>query len=283
MSQIEINNLLDGKRLCNTLASILVNKFEEVTPGCKTELTVFNHRSFFIVNGFTTSKQTVNILESFRNYLSEFKDSRYETVKVIDIINFVDVLKTNPINLNFTFDKLSKKVEKSLLGFVNNFFDSGVKINLKFDYDNKIILFNSDSDNNVLSNVLRLNYPNYKLIEFNFENLDYHSERKYGLSNGIEKYYSFLGDYISNHIFAKSLSDNLSFSIYSDELYSNIDSENIIFKINNDNHVVKTEWMESMILDIFPFDEKSLSDTFGNKNIEEKIEELDLLNEIILF
>ena len=92
MSQIEINNLLDGKRLCNTLANILVNKFEEVTPGCKTELTVFNHRSFFIVNGFTTSKQTVNILESFRNYLSEFKDSRYETVKVIDIINFVDVL-----------------------------------------------------------------------------------------------------------------------------------------------------------------------------------------------
>jgi hypothetical protein len=47
--------------------------------------------------------------------------------------------------------------------------------------------------------------------------------------------------------------------------------------------VVKTEWMESMILDVFPFDEKSLSDTFGNKNIEEKIEELDLLNEIILF
>ena len=209
MSQIEINNLLDGKRLCNTLANILVNKFEEVTPGCKTELTVFNHRSFFIVNGFTTSKQTVNILESFRNYLSEFKDSRYETVKVIDIINFVGVLKTNPINFNFTFNKLSKKVEKSLLEFVDNFFDNGVKINLKFDYDNKIILFNSDSDNNVLSNVLRLNYPNYKLIEFNFENLEYQSERKYGLSNGIEKLNSnCLSPYLTLLSFFKPLSIN---------------------------------------------------------------------------
>ena len=67
MSQIEINNPLDGKRLCNALADLLVKKFEETTPECKTEITVFNHRSFFIVNGFTTSTKTINIADLFKN------------------------------------------------------------------------------------------------------------------------------------------------------------------------------------------------------------------------
>ena len=114
MSQIEINNPLDGKRLCNALADLLVKKFEETTPGCKTEITVFNHRSFFIVNGFTTSTKTINIADLFKNYLKNFNDKMYETIKVIDIIKFVEVLVVNPLNINFNYNKSLKKPTSSI-------------------------------------------------------------------------------------------------------------------------------------------------------------------------
>ena len=71
--------------------------------------------------------------------------------------------------------------------------------------------------------------------------------------------------------------------MYSDENFKDINSENIIFKISNNDHIVKTEWLESLVLDVFPFDSGSLLNTFTEENLETKTEELDLINELILF
>ena len=70
--------------------------------------------------------------------------------------------------------------------------------------------------------------------------------------------------------------------MYSNEHYEDINSENIIFKINNNDHIVKTEWLESLVLDVFPFDKNSLMETFNELNLEEKVQDLNLINELIL-
>jgi len=70
--------------------------------------------------------------------------------------------------------------------------------------------------------------------------------------------------------------------MYSNENYEDINSENIIFKINNNDHIVKTEWLESLVLDAFPFDKNSLLETFNELNLEEKVQDLNLINELIL-
>ena len=283
MSQIEINNPLDGKRLCNALADLLVKKFEETTPGCKTEITVFNHRSFFIVNGFTTSTKTINIADLFKNYLKNFNDKMYETIKVIDIIKFVEVLVVNPLNINFNYNKNYDSIQKELCLLVDEFFNNRIKVNLKLDLKNKIMFYQANNSEPLFVEKLNLKYPEYKLIKYNFDNIEYSSDKKYGLSFGSEKLYYFLGDYISNHLFNKSISNKLEFCMYSDENFKDINSENIIFKISNNDHIVKTEWLESLVLDVFPFDSGSLLNTFTKENLETKTEELDLINELILF
>lgn len=283
MSQIEINNPLDGKRLCNTLAEIVVKKLEEITPGCKTEITVFNHRSFFIVNGFTTSTKTINIAETFKDYLKNFDDKLFETIKVIDVIKFVDVLVVNPLNINFKYNKSYIKNKKELTTLVDDFFNKGLKTNLKIDLKSNVIFYQCSDDDFLFIEQIKTIYPNFELIKYNFKTIDYCSDKKYGLSFGSEKLYHYLGDYISNHLFSKSISNNLEFCMYSNENYKDINSENIIFKITNDDHVVKTEWLESLVLDVFPFDKNSLLDTFTEENLETKTEELDLINELILF
>lgn len=282
MSQIEINNPLDGKRLCNTLADIVVKKLEEITPGCKTEITVFNHRSFFIVNGFTTSTKTINIAETFKEYLKKFNDKLFETIKVIDVIKFVDVLVVNPLSINFEYNQSHINNKKQLTTIIDEFFYNGLKINLRIDLKNNFIFYQCSDDDSLFVKKIKSIYPNFELLKYNFENIEYFSDKKYGLSFGSEKLYHYLGDYISNHIFSKSISNNLQFCMYSNENYEDINSENIIFKINNNDHIVKTEWLESLVLDVFPFDKNSLLETFNELNLEEKVQDLNLINELIL-
>ena len=36
------------------------------------------------------------------------------------------------------------------------------------------------------------------------------------------------------------------------------------FVLHNDNHIVKTEWLESLVLDVFPFELNELNTVYGN-------------------
>jgi hypothetical protein len=283
MPQIEINNVLDGKRLCNTLANILVEKFEEITPGCKTEITVFNHRSFFIVNGYTTAKSTINISEIFKSYFTKINEKLDEPVKVIDIIKFVESIRVNPLSIIFNYDKFLNKLKSELTSLVDDLFIQGFKVNLKVDTLSKIILYQTNENDTYVTNKLSSEYPDYKLVSYNFDDFNYNSDRKYGISYGNEKLYYYLGDYISNHLFYKSISSKLDFYLHSDEKYNDITSENVLLKINNDNHIVKTEWLESLILDVFPFDVETLNKTFTKEFLDVDSKKLNLLNELILF
>ena len=46
-------------------------------------------------------------------------------------------------------------------------------------------------------------------------------------------------------------------SLYSDVNINEMDNLTVNFVLHNDNHIVKTEWLESLVLDVFPFDVES--------------------------
>jgi hypothetical protein len=81
-------------------------------------------------------------------------------------------------------------------------------------------------------------------------------------------------------------------SLYSDVNINEMDNLTVNFVLHNDNHIVKTEWLESLVLDVFPFDVESLNTKFGNvEDLEELImgtdevypfKQLSYLNDFIL-
>ena len=58
----------------------------------------------------------------------------------------------------------------------------------------------------------------------------------------------------------------MELSLYSNINVNDIDNNNCKFEILNNNHIVKTEWLRSLILDVFPFEYSKLVSKFGNFN-----------------
>jgi hypothetical protein len=53
-----------------------------------------------------------------------------------------------------------------------------------------------------------------------------------------------------------------------------MDNLNVNFVLNNNNHIVKTEWLESLVLDVFPFTSYELTKTFNDiTDLEEYIKD----------
>ena len=91
---------------------------------------------------------------------------------------------------------------------------------------------------------------------------------------------------VSNLGITKELNVQLS----SNEKISNTNNLNINFNILNDNHIVKTSWLESLILDVFPFEYFDLENTFDlneysilNTETPKPWEKYDKINELVLF
>lgn len=83
------------------------------------------------------------------------------------------------------------------------------------------------------------------------------SDRYYGLSLYSDKTFQVLLKYIANHIFRKNLCREITIQLSSDFIFTaNLD--NIEFKLFSDNCIVKIDWLESLILDLFPFDIKHI-------------------------
>jgi hypothetical protein len=43
-----------------------------------------------------------------------------------------------------------------------------------------------------------------------------------------------------------------------------MDNLTVNFVLHNDDHIVNTHWLESLVLDVFPFDVESLKSKYGN-------------------
>lgn len=259
MNFVESYNFLDGNNLCNIFATLLVQKIENEVPDAKTEITVLNVRNFFLVKGKTTSTQVLNIADIFSDFLMKYSKEMSEKVRVIDLISYGENIKNTNHILKLSFNKLELTNKFENEKFVNSLINENVFLNIKVNHKTKNIFYSCENCvDEYVKQIISVYLEGYNMIPSNFSDEIYISDKYYGLSKTPEKYYTCLLRNIAYHLFSTCVSKHLDFEIVFDIPYDEINSENIKLNITNDSHITKRDWLESLILDIFPMDLKSL-------------------------
>lgn len=292
MNYIEFYNFLDGKNLCNIFANLIVKEIKNKLPDAKTDISVINVRNFFIVKGTTTYNEVINLAELFQNYLKKYDTELSNKVRVIDSILYNKVVDQEPLNLKEVFIKSQEKKYQSLQQKLNRYTKEKVYFNFKLQERTNHVYYDCSSEQlSTVITILEEQFPEYVLVKSDFSQEIYISDKVYGLSNNNRLYHLLLWS-IKNHIFELGISKKLDVSLYSDVNINEMDNLTVNFVLHNDNHIVKTEWLESLVLDVFPFDVESLKTKFGNvDDLEELImgtdevypfKQLSYLNDFIL-
>lgn len=264
MNYIEFYNFLDGKNLCNIFANLIVKEINKNLPDAKTDISVINVRNFFIVKGTTTYNETINLAELFQNYLKEYDTELSNKIRVIDSILYNKVVDQEPLNLKEVFIKSQEKKYQNLQEKLNSHTKEKVYFNFKLQERTNHVYYDCSSDQlSTVIKILEKQFPNFILIKSDFSQEIYVSDKVYGLSNN-NRLYHFLLWSIKNHIFDLGISKKLDLSLYSDVSIDEMDNLTVNFVLHNDDHIVKTEWLESLVLDVFPFDVESLKSKYGN-------------------
>jgi hypothetical protein len=264
MNYIEFYNFLDGKNLCNIFANLIVKEINKNLPDAKTDISVINVRNFFIVKGTTTYNEAINLAELFQNYLKEYDTELSNKMRVIDSILYNKVVDQEPLNLKEVFIKSQEKKYQNLQQKLNRYTKEKVYFNFKLQERTNHVYYDCSSDQlSTVINILEEQFPNYILIKCDFSQEIYVSDKVYGLSNN-NRLYHFLLWSIKNHIFGLGISKKIDVSLYSDVNLNNMDNLTVNFVLHNDDHIVNTHWLESLVLDVFPFDVESLKSKYGN-------------------
>jgi len=264
MNYIEFYNFLDGKNLCNIFANLIVKEINKNIPDAKTDISVINVRNFFIVKGTTTYNEAMNLAELFQNYLKEYDAELSNKVRVIDSILYNKVVDQEPLNLKEVFIKSQEKKYQNLQQKLNKYTKEKVYFNFKLQERTNHVYYDCSSDQlSTVINILEEQFPDYVLVKCDFSQEIYVSDKVYGLSNNNRLYYFLLWS-IKNHIFDLSISKKLDVSLYSDVNIGEMDNLTVNFVLHNDDHIVNTEWLESLVLDVFPFDIETLKYKYGN-------------------
>ena len=272
MNYIEFYNFLDGKNLCNIFANLIVKEINNKLPDAKTDISVINVRNFFIVKGTTTYNEVINLAELFQNYLKKYDKELSNKVRVIDSILYNKVVDQEPLNLKEVFIKSQEKKYQSLQQKLNRYTKEKVYFNFKLQERTNHVYYDCSSEQlSTVITILEEQFPEYVLVKSDFSQEIYISDKVYGLSNN-NRLYHFLLWSIKNHIFELGISKKLDVSLYSDANINEMDNLTVNFVLHNDDHIVKTDWLESLVLDVFPFDVESLKTKFGNvDDLEELI------------
>ena len=272
MNYIEFYNFLDGKNLCNIFANLIVKEINNKLPDAKTDISVINVRNFFIVKGTTTYNEVINLAELFQNYLKKYDTELSNKVRVIDSILYNKVVDQEPLNLKEVFIKSQEKKYQHLQQKLNRYTKKKVYFNFKLQEITNHVYYDCSSEQlSTVITILEEQFPEYVLVKSDFSQEIYISDKVYGLSNN-NRLYHFLLWSIKNHIFELGISKKLDVSLYSDANINEMDNLTVNFVLHNDDHIVKTDWLESLVLDVFPFDVESLKTKFGNvDDLEELI------------
>jgi hypothetical protein len=263
MNYIEFYNFLDGKNLCNIFANLIVKEINTIIPDSKTDISVINVRNFFIVKGTTTFNEVINLAELFQNFLKEYDTELSNKVRVIDSILYNKEVDQEPLNLKEVFIKSQEKKYQSLQEKLNSYTKEKIYFNFKLQERTNHVYYDCSSEQlSTVINILEEQFPDYVLVKCDFSQEIYVSDKVYGLSNN-NRLYHFLLWSIKNHIFNLSISKKLDVSLYSDVSVEEMDNLTVNFVLHNDDHIVKTDWLESLVLDVFPFDAESLKSKFG--------------------
>jgi hypothetical protein len=261
---IEVYSFLDGKNICNIFASLIVEKINETFPDAETEITVINVRNFFVVKGRTNSDVVINCSDLLKDFIKDYDEEFSKKINIIDVIYYNTKVENVTINLNYQSNKKIEKRKFEIESFINDIRKKGISITLQVDDDSKYVFFDSDSENTIyLTGLLSTFFSDYYIVRSNFSNYTYTSDRYYGLSNNTEKYYHVLLKNITKHLFDLNISNNVDIKLMSDKKIYEISNLNCKIKLNECCHIVKTDWLESLILDIFPFEYSEIKDKYN--------------------
>ena len=264
MSYYEIYNYLDGKSICNIFANLIVNKIHSEVPDAKTEITVNNVRNFFIVKGSTSYDKTIDLSELLRDFYTKHNPSKVNDVRVFDLITYNKEIELGSVNTNISSNKKYNKRFNELQNFVNSNVSKNILFNIKYIESGNVIYYDCKDEN--ISQVITLieNYFNDStLLKVDMSNECFISDRIYGLSPNM-RLYDILLINIKNHVFKLGLGENFNCNLNSVKLPKDIENDDMMITLNNNSFKVKNEWLESLILDVFPFELNELNTVFGN-------------------
>jgi hypothetical protein len=265
MSTINVYNFLDGANLCNIFANLIVLKIKESFPDAKTEISVINVRNFFIIKGQTTSETLINIAELFQDFTNNYNEELSKKIRVFDMIVYGKEFDDLPLNISHKENKYELERFIEIQRLVNYHAKNKTYFNLKVDDLSKIIFFDcSEEQYSDVKNILERDFTEYDLIKHDFSNEIYFSEKIYGQTMHNEKPYLLLLNFITDHVFKLGISKKIDLSIVSTIHTKELTNENIDLKISNDDHIVKTNWLESLIMDVFPFEISDLQQRFSD-------------------
>lgn len=265
MSTINVYNFLDGVNLCNIFANLIVLKIKNLFPDAKTEITVINVRNFFIIKGQTTCKTLINIAEIFQDYLNNYNEELSKKIRVFDMVLYDKSFDDLPLSITHEEDKYRSERHNSVQKLLNDYSKNKIYFNVKVDDVSKMVFFDCVEDQfNEVKNILDDNFDGYRYIKHDFSNEIYTSEKMYGLSMHNEKPYLMLLKFITDHVFKLGISKKIQLSINSDLNTKDLNNETINLTVGGNNHIVKREWLESLIMDVFPFDIESLKVRFSD-------------------
>lgn len=287
----KIYNFLDGKNLCNIFASIIVNEIKKLTPDAKTEISVTNVRSFFVVRGRTTSDRIINLTDLIEKNMHKYPKS-IKNIRIIDTILYNTNFSFNKLNINRSFTKNTTGLNEQ--DFVNYHALQGIYFNLHINEQTKTIYFDTEEKIDDVKNIISSTFIDYEILHHNMNNETYTSDRFFGLSNNSEKLYYILIESMKNHLFDLGICSYLNINLKSNLSFEQIDNDNIFITVDGSKSIVKINWLESLLLDIFPIKLSDLTSTFlindydfSNviipNNDEKPWEKLNYISDFVLF
>jgi hypothetical protein len=264
MSYYEIYNYLDGKNICNIFANLIVNKIHSEVPDAKTEITVNNVRNFFIVKGSTSYEKTIDLSELLRDFYTKHNPSKVNDVRVFDLIAYNKEIELGSVNTNISSNKKYDKKFNELQNFVNSNVRKNILFNMKYNEFSDVIYYDCKNENiSEVITVLENYFIGTTLLKVDVSNECFISDRIYGLSPNM-RLYDILLINIKNHVLKLGLGENFNCNLNSIKLPQDIENDDMMITLNNNSFKVKNEWLESLILDVFPFELNELNTVFGN-------------------
>jgi len=292
MNYFEVYNFLDGNNLCNIFANLLVNKYEELSPNSKTEIKVINLRNFFVVRGVTSCEEVCNITELFQNFVSKFKSEITQDIRVINLMTHNPDFDFKTINISHSSDVHINNQTSEFTEFVNSFSSNNIYFNLKINTVTKHILYDCVDDSTAkVIDILENKFKDFQLLKYDMSNEIYFSDSFYGKSKTSRVYDILLKD-VENHIFTLGLGKNFICNLSSSTDIKEIENINVSLNILNDNYIVNNYWLESLILDVFPFDNESLIENYKEllskdfdlmSNGKINLDKLNYISDFVLF
>lgn len=269
MSNQIIETYSNGKKLTNLLANKIITEINKETKNHKTNIQVINNGNFVVVKGITTHSTPLNFSKLFNSYYQKLFNKTI-TFNVVDLIEYSQDIKEDPIYINKTYVK--DDFINNLNKITYNDTLTGLDYRLTACTDLNTILINKKYKSKNLNNIIS-NFEDYKIVNLNNLSESFYSSEKYGKHLKSSKLFDSYFNYIVYNIFERNLCKDINIEFFTDSDFESINWENLSLKITSKSLITSTEWLESLILDLFTFEPNKIISRWDleNYDFEEEI------------